>query len=95
MLQAHDATITKLSWAHPEFGHVLVSSSFDRVVKIWEHILPEPDLVAPSGAPSSTQRWVERASLVDARGSVRGVEFGPHQLGLKLVSGSLTHCNQN
>src|SRR6266576_2855372 len=36
--QAHDAAVTKLSWAHPEFGSVLASSSFDRTVKIWEEI---------------------------------------------------------
>jgi nucleoporin SEH1 len=31
------------------------------------------------------QRWVERAVLVDARASVRGVEFAPHKFGMKLV----------
>ena len=30
-------------------------------------------------------RWVERAVLADAKGTVRAVEFAPHQLGLKLV----------
>jgi nucleoporin SEH1 len=84
--KAHDATITKLSWAHPEFGYVLASSSFDRVVKIWEQTAPEPDAATAPGAPGSAQRWVERTSLVDARGSVRAVEFAPHHFGLKLVS---------
>jgi len=39
--QAHGAAVTKLSWAHPEFGSVLASSSFDRVVKVWEEISTE------------------------------------------------------
>lgn len=26
----------KLAWAHPEFGQLLASCSFDRSVKIWE-----------------------------------------------------------
>lgn len=39
-----------------------------------------------NGASSSASRWVERASLIDAKGTVRGVEFSPQQFGLKLVS---------
>jgi hypothetical protein len=40
------------------------------------------------GQGSGQKRWVERALLNEARGSVRGVEFGPNAFGLKLVSGS-------
>jgi WD domain, G-beta repeat len=90
--QAHDAAVTKLSWAHPEFGSVLASSSFDRTVKIWEEI-PAADNAdqqpqANGGAAVASgpgTRWVERAVLADAKGSVRAVEFAPHQFGLKLV----------
>jgi len=38
------------------------------------------------GQGSGQKRWVERALLNEARGSVRGVEFGPNAFGLKLVS---------
>lgn len=34
---------------------------------------------------SSSSRWVERVVLLDARGTVRSVEFAPHHFGLKLV----------
>ena len=37
-------------------------------------------------AASPSRRWVERALLNEARGSVRGVEFGPNAFGLKLAS---------
>jgi nucleoporin SEH1 len=88
--QAHGAAVTKLSWAHPEFGSVLASSSFDRTVKVWEEIPAEnTDQPQPNGASTAANgpgtRWVERAVLVDAKGTVRAVEFAPHQLGLKLV----------
>ena len=33
--QAHDAAVSKICWAHPEFGSIIASSSFDRTVKIW------------------------------------------------------------
>jgi nucleoporin SEH1 len=88
--QAHDAAVTKLSWAHPEFGSVLASSSFDRTVKVWEETRADnTDQPQANGASAATSgpgtRWVERAVLVDAKGSVRAVEFAPHQFGLKLV----------
>ncbi|KAH9984486.1 WD40-repeat-containing domain protein [Russula vinacea] len=77
--KAHDAAVTKLSWAHPEFGSVLASSSFDRTVKIWEEI--------PAADNADQQPQANgRAVLADAKGSVRAVEFAPHQFGLKLAA---------
>ena len=79
-----------MSWAHPEFGTVLASGSFDRTVKVWEQT-SSADLEGPQtngtrgSASSSGARWTERAMLVDARGTVRAVEFAPAHFGLKLV----------
>ncbi|KAI0369469.1 WD40 repeat-like protein [Pilatotrama ljubarskyi] len=88
--KAHDAAISNVSWAHPEFGTILATASFDRTVKVWEQtVAPDADgtqLNGPSAAPStSSTRWVERAMLVDAKGTVRAVEFAPQHFGLKLV----------
>jgi nucleoporin SEH1 len=99
--QAHDAAVCKLSWAHPEFGSIIASCSLDRTVKIWEEAPASAEAESPqvnvngtgtlrqhspSGqATGSTSRWAERASLVDAKGTVRVVEFAPHHFGLKLV----------
>lgn len=92
--------VSKLSWAHPEFGSIIASASFDRSVKVWEQAsalgqqAPPQQLNGGNGSrnsaqsQSSTSRWVERAVLTDARGTVRAVEFAPHHFGLKLVSGS-------
>jgi nucleoporin SEH1 len=85
--------VTKLSWAHPEFGSVLASSSFDRTVMIWEetpadHADQPQANGASAGASGPGTRWVERAALADAKGTVRAVEFAPHQFGLKLVRSS-------
>ena len=49
--QAHSAPVTRLSWAHPEYGTILASCSFDKLVKVWEEIGPgrmEPDNTAPA-----------------------------------------------
>ena len=90
-LQAHDAAISKVSWAHPEFGTILATASFDRTVKVWEQTsAADPDAAFANGAGAgpSGARWTERAALLDAKGTVRAVEFAPHHFGLKLVSGA-------
>ncbi|KAH8116200.1 WD40 repeat-like protein [Phellopilus nigrolimitatus] len=81
--KAHDAAPTKLAWAHPAFGAILASASLDRTVKIWEQVLAD---AAEPGAPAGAPHWVERAVLLEARGSVRAVEFAPHHFGLKLAA---------
>ena len=78
--------MSKLSWAHPEFGSILASSSFDRTVKIWEQTFSESESQANGAKSQNASRWIERAVLVDAKGTVRSVEFAPRYFGLKLVS---------
>jgi nucleoporin SEH1 len=34
--KAHDSSVLKVAWAHPEFGQLFSSCSFDRTIKIWE-----------------------------------------------------------
>lgn len=36
--QAHSASVWKVTWAHPEFGSVLATCSFDRTAAIWEEL---------------------------------------------------------
>ncbi|KAF8067503.1 WD40 repeat-like protein [Lyophyllum atratum] len=87
--KAHDAPVSKLTWAHPEFGSIIASSSYDRTAKVWEQASPVPQPEsdgAPSSSGSTTSRWVERAVLTDARGTVRAVEFAPQHFGLKLAT---------
>ncbi|GBE87451.1 WD40 repeat-like protein [Sparassis latifolia] len=87
--KAHDAAISKVSWAHPEFGSIIASASFDRTVKVWEQtsaVDSDGPQVNGGAGPSSASRWVERAVLVDAKGTVRAVEFAPHHFGLKLAT---------
>lgn len=73
--QAHSGSIWKVAWAHPEFGQLIASCSFDRTVCIWEE---EED-----------HKWTKRATLVDSRDSVLDIKFAPRHLGLKLVRAPL------
>jgi len=76
--KAHSGSIWKLAWAHPEFGQVIASCSFDRTVCIWEE--GEDD---DKGTP---KKWIERARLVDSRESMVDIKFAPRHMGLKLAT---------
>lgn len=36
IVQTHSGSVWKVTWAHPEFGQVLASCSFDRTAAVWE-----------------------------------------------------------
>ncbi|KAI9252956.1 WD40-repeat-containing domain protein [Phascolomyces articulosus] len=76
--KAHDSSILKAIWAHPEYGQVIASCSLDRLVKIWEEQPMEPK--------SSQKRWVERFRLVESRGAVLDIAFSPIQGALRLAT---------
>jgi len=74
----HDGSVLRVSWAHPEYGQVIASSSVDRTVRIWEELENEKK--------DQGKRWIERARLVDSRGTVQDFKFAPKHLGLKLAT---------
>lgn len=83
--KAHSGSVWRLSWAHPEFGQVLATCSFDRTVSVWEETVGEK--TAPTMTP--VKRWVRRTNLVDSRTSVTDVKFGPKNQGLLLATCSV------
>jgi nucleoporin SEH1 len=76
--KAHDGSVLRLSWAHPQFGSLLASCGMDRVLKVWEEM--------DSEQKGSGRKWAERSKLTEARGPVQDVEFAPSHLGLRLAS---------
>ncbi|XP_031569466.1 nucleoporin SEH1-like [Actinia tenebrosa] len=80
--KTHSGSVWKVTWAHPEFGQVLASCSFDRTVAIWEEQVVGSNHTLTHGQ----SHWVKRASLVDSRTSVTDVKFAPHHLGLQLAT---------
>jgi nucleoporin SEH1 len=38
--KAHSGSVWKVCWAHPEFGQIVASCSFDRSVIVWEEEEP-------------------------------------------------------
>ena len=59
-------------------------------MKLWEQTYSEPESQANGAKSQNASRWIERAVLVDAKATVRSVEFAPHHFGLKLV-GAANH----
>ncbi|KAJ1550099.1 epoxide hydrolase, soluble (sEH), partial [Nowakowskiella sp. JEL0078] len=75
--KAHDASVLKVCWAHPEFGQLIASCSFDRTVKIWEE---QDDESSPS-----QKRWKIVGTLSEDFFAIQDLQFAPNHLGLKLA----------
>lgn len=74
-LQGHEGPVWQVSWAHPQFGVLLASASFDG--SVWVH--------------KEVQRneWtVVHAARNLHASSVNGVAFAPHEYGLMLAAAS-------
>uniref|UniRef100_A0AAY4DBY9 Nucleoporin SEH1 n=1 Tax=Denticeps clupeoides TaxID=299321 RepID=A0AAY4DBY9_9TELE len=79
--KTHSGSVWRVKWAHPEFGQVLASCSFDRTAVVWEEI------VGDSGDKQRGQsHWIKRTTLVDSRTSVTDVKFAPKHMGLMLTT---------
>ncbi|KAK9449117.1 WD40-repeat-containing domain protein [Limtongia smithiae] len=76
-LQGHDGPVWQLSWAHPKFGSILASASYDGKVLIWR----EDD-------SSSTRAWANIATHATHTESVNTVQWAPPELGAVLICGS-------
>ncbi|XP_075070503.1 centrosomal protein of 192 kDa [Mixophyes fleayi] len=79
--KTHSGSVWRVTWAHPEFGQVLASCSFDRTAAVWEEIVGESN-----DRPRGQSHWVKRTTLVDSRTSVTDVKFAPKHMGLMLAT---------
>ncbi|KAJ2822477.1 epoxide hydrolase, soluble (sEH) [Coemansia erecta] len=77
---AHDSSIVRLSWAHPEFGQVLASCSLDCTVRIW--VEQETNL------KNSSMRWRGLMPLGDSKAAVHSIAFAPEYTSLSIATGS-------
>uniref|UniRef100_A0A663LUK6 SEH1 like nucleoporin n=1 Tax=Athene cunicularia TaxID=194338 RepID=A0A663LUK6_ATHCN len=77
----HSGSVWRVTWAHPEFGQVLASCSFDRTAAVWEEIVGESN-----DKLRGQSHWVKRTTLVDSRTSVTDVKFAPKHMGLMLAT---------
>ncbi|KAI5477056.1 vesicle budding-related protein, protein transporter SEC13 [Pseudohyphozyma bogoriensis] len=78
-LRGHDGPIHALAWAHPSFGSILASCSFDGKVFIWK------ENEGPGNGPKGWSRIKEHL-LHNA--SVNAIAWAPHELGPILACAS-------
>jgi nucleoporin SEH1 len=70
--QAHRGNVTKVAWAHPEFGSVLATSGSDSDAKIWEertHGHAQPHFVVSATSTQSASSPAANLSTIGSAGS--------------------------
>ncbi|KAL0488396.1 protein transport protein SEC13 [Acrasis kona] len=72
-LKGHEGPVWQVAWAHPQFGSILASCSYDHKVFIWRE-----------GQNNQWSKIYEYKHL----SSVNAVAWAPHELGLVLASAS-------
>eukprot|EP01134_Creolimax_fragrantissima_P002989 CFRG2989T1 len=76
-LKGHTGAVWQVSWAHPKFGNIIASCSYDRRVIVWKE--------------SNDGQWAmawDSATVHLHGSSVNGVAWCPHEYGLKLACAS-------
>ncbi|KAH7925722.1 WD40 repeat-like protein [Leucogyrophana mollusca] len=76
-LKGHTGPVWQVAWAHPKFGHILASCSYDGKVLIWKE-----EGQGPAGG------WVKSKEHTLHTASVNSVSWAPHELGAILACAS-------
>ncbi|KAK7247271.1 hypothetical protein RIF29_42151 [Crotalaria pallida] len=73
-LTGHQGPVWQVAWAHPKFGSLLASCSFDAHVIIWKE--------------GNQNEWTQAHVFSEHSSSVNSLAWAPHELGLSLACGS-------
>ncbi|KAE9410600.1 WD40 repeat-like protein [Gymnopus androsaceus JB14] len=76
-LKGHTGPVWQVAWAHPKFGHILASCSYDGKVLIWKE-----------QGQGSTGGWSKVGEHTLHTASVNSVSWAPHELGAMLACAS-------
>ncbi|RDB21848.1 Protein transport protein SEC13 [Hypsizygus marmoreus] len=78
-LKGHTGPVWQVAWAHPKFGHILASCSYDGKVLIWKE--------QPGQGPA-VGGWNKVKEHTLHTASVNSVSWAPHELGAILACAS-------
>lgn len=73
-LSGHRGPVWQVAWAHPKFGSILASCSYDGTVIIWKE--------------GKQNEWTQAHIFTDHRSSVNSISWAPHEIGLCFACGS-------
>jgi len=87
-LKGHEGPVWQVAWAHPKFGSILATCSYDRRVFIWKEV--------------AANSWSKIYEHDKHESSVNSISWAPHEFGLILACASsdctisiLTHRGEN
>uniref|UniRef100_A0A6M2DM25 Protein SEC13 homolog n=1 Tax=Xenopsylla cheopis TaxID=163159 RepID=A0A6M2DM25_XENCH len=72
-LKGHLGPVWQVAWAHPRYGNLLASCSYDRKVIVWKE---------------NGNEWIKWYENIDHDSSVNSISWAPADLGLILACGS-------
>eukprot|EP00735_Rhodelphis_limneticus_P007494 TRINITY_DN2004_c0_g1::TRINITY_DN2004_c0_g1_i1::g.21929::m.21929 TRINITY_DN2004_c0_g1::TRINITY_DN2004_c0_g1_i1::g.21929 ORF type:complete len:326 (+),score=47.80,sp/P55735/SEC13_HUMAN/58.88/3e-119,WD40/PF00400.27/0.067,WD40/PF00400.27/1.5e-10,WD40/PF00400.27/2.7e-05,WD40/PF00400.27/2.4e-05,WD40/PF00400.27/1.9e-09,WD40/PF00400.27/9.5e-06,TFIIIC_delta/PF12657.2/10,TFIIIC_delta/PF12657.2/3.3,TFIIIC_delta/PF12657.2/24,TFIIIC_delta/PF12657.2/0.07,Apc4_WD40/PF12894.2/4.8e+02,Apc4_WD40/PF12894.2/0.26 T len=75
-LRGHEGPVWQVAWAHPKFGSLLASCSYDHKVIVWRE------------APETPNVWSKVYEYDRHDSSVNAVAWAPHELGLAFACAS-------
>ena len=75
----HTGPVWQVAWAHPKFGHILASCSYDGKVIIWKE--------QPAQGPTPAG-WAKIKEHTLYKASINSVSWAPHELGAILACAS-------
>ncbi|CAG8156722.1 unnamed protein product [Penicillium salamii] len=81
-LKGHEGAVWCVAWAHPKFGTILASSSYDGKVLIWRE---QPQNAT---SPSAGSTWTKVFDFSLHTASVNMVSWAPHESGCLLACAS-------
>ncbi|KAH9807572.1 WD40-repeat-containing domain protein [Melampsora americana] len=84
-LRGHDGPVWQVSWAHPKFGSILASCSYDGKIFVWRETHSGPASVAPS---KQTVGWEKIKEHTLHSASVNSISWAPHEYGPILACAS-------
>lgn len=87
-LTGHNGPVWQVSWAHPQFGSILASCSFDGTVLIWKENSGAQSTSSPYGKPASSAWQKIKEHKVHEGSSVNAIAWAPFESGLKLACAS-------
>jgi protein transport protein SEC13 len=70
-LRGHEGPVWQVAWAHPKFGSILASCSYDRKIIVWRE--------------QQQNQWAKIWEHT-ANASLNSIAFAPHDFGLKLAA---------
>jgi len=73
-IRGHEGPVWQVAWAHPKFGSVLASCSYDRKVLIWKE--------------QSPNQWTSIHQYAGHELSVNSIAWAPHEYGLSIACAS-------